>query len=196
MEIARPELVARLELIERMIQEGRRTVERWGWVYAMWGVGHVVGVAATFAWPARAGLVWAVAMATCGVTMGVVASRRQKNQRAEPQLSRALSAVWGAFGLMLVFLFSSFVAPATESASAWCAVFSAAYGGAFFASGHIAQWAPMKANGLLWGAAAIAMKFIGDAPALAVFGAMALFGEIGFGLYAMAHERKTIAVGQ
>ena len=51
---------------------------------------------------------------------------------------------------------------------------------------------PMKINGLLWWAGGIAIRFLGGGAALAVLAALALAGEVGFGLYAMAHERKAI----
>ena len=51
-------------------------------------------------------------------------------------------------------------------------------------------------NGLLWWAAGMTIKFLGASEALAVFAGMALVGEVGFGLYAMAHERKVLASGE
>ena len=80
--------------------------------------------------------------------------------------------------------------------SQWFSVFCAAYGCAFLASGHILKWAPAKVNGLLWWAAGMTIKFLGASEALAVFAGMALVGEVGFGLYAMAHERKVLASGE
>ena len=40
------------------------------------------------------------------------------------------------------------------------------------------------------------MKFLAGSATLAVFAAMVLIGEVGFGLYAMAHERKVLAGGK
>lgn len=39
------------------------------------------------------------------------------------------------------------------------------------------------------------MKYLNNEGALMLFGGMALIGEIGFGLYVMAHERKALAGG-
>ena len=38
----------RLDLIQNMIAEGRRSTERWGWVFVLWGVAYYVA----FAWSA------------------------------------------------------------------------------------------------------------------------------------------------
>jgi len=188
------ELVERVELIERMIEEGRRTIERWGWAYVMWGVGHLLGVLATVTLaPERIGIAWGVLMSACGITMGLVSRRMGRKQQVETQLNRALGSIWWTFGLMIVFLL--FSPPTQTTWSGWYAVFSAAYGGAFFASGHVLKWAPLKMNGLLWWAAGIAMKFLDGSAVLALFAVMALVGEVGFGVYAMAHEKKMMARG-
>ena len=42
---ANPELTERLELIESMIAEGRRSSESWGWVFVLWGVAYYVAIA-------------------------------------------------------------------------------------------------------------------------------------------------------
>ena len=190
------ELVARLDVIERMLEEGRRTIERWAWVYVLWGVGHALGVLASFTLPAqRVGLVWGGLMLGCGLATGVFAHRvaRRQPRSSEPRLHRALDAVWWSFAAVIVFLLITPPGPATIPQ--WFAMFSAAYGAAFLASGHIVEWTPAKLNGAAWWGAAVAMKFLDAPAALLVFGAMAVVGEIGFGLWAMAHERKVLAGG-
>jgi hypothetical protein len=190
------ELVARLDVIERMLEEGRRTIERWAWVYVLWGVGHALGVLASFTLTRPlVGYAWGGLMLACGLATGVFARRvaRRKPQASEQRFNRALDAVWWSFALIIVFLLITPPGPGTLPQ--WFAMFSAAYGAAFIASGHIVEWTPAKLNGAAWWAAAVAMKFL-DAPmTLVVFGAMAVVGEIGFGLWAMAHERKVLAGG-
>jgi hypothetical protein len=185
--------VARLELIERLVAEGRRTIERWGWVYVLWGVGHLVGVAASFTLPAlQAGLVWAGVMSACGIAMGVVVHRMSRlRPRAEQRFSRSLDAVWFGFGAMVTFLVLT--PPTNATAPVWFATYSAAYGAAFFASGHIAEWRAAKLNGIAWWAAAVAMKFLDAQSTFVIFAAMAAIGEIGFGFLVMAQERKAMA---
>ena len=39
------ELKDRLNLIETMIAEGRRTTESWGWVFVLWGLAYYVAIA-------------------------------------------------------------------------------------------------------------------------------------------------------
>ena len=40
-----PELTERLELIESMIAEGRRSTTRWAWTIVLWGVAFYVAIA-------------------------------------------------------------------------------------------------------------------------------------------------------
>ena len=47
------ELNDRLALIERMIAEGRRTTESWGWTFVLWGVVYYVAIAWSAWSPAR-----------------------------------------------------------------------------------------------------------------------------------------------
>ena len=129
-------------------------------------------------------------MLACGAIMGIGGYRMAKKQQVKTQLNRAISSVWWAFCLMLLFLFCS--PPTHSSWLAWIAIFCAAYGATFFASGHILKWMPMKINGLLWWAGGIAIRLLDGGAALAVFAVLALAGEVGFGLYTMAHERKAL----
>ncbi len=50
------ELKDRLNLIETMIAEGRRTTESWGWVFVLWGVAYYVAIAWSAWGPQCAGL--------------------------------------------------------------------------------------------------------------------------------------------
>jgi hypothetical protein len=39
------ELKERLSIIERMIAEGRRATESWGWTFVLWGVAFYIALA-------------------------------------------------------------------------------------------------------------------------------------------------------
>ena len=39
------EIRERLNLIENMISEGRRTTESWGWSFILWGVAYYIAIA-------------------------------------------------------------------------------------------------------------------------------------------------------
>ena len=65
------ELLDRIDLIERMVGEGRRTTQYWGWTFVLWGVGQLVALV----WSNYGGnpaVAWPVTMIACGVltTMG------------------------------------------------------------------------------------------------------------------------------
>src|SRR5215469_15502 len=50
-ETSTQDLKERLELIESMIAEGRRSNESWGWVFLLWGVAYYVAIGwATWGW--------------------------------------------------------------------------------------------------------------------------------------------------
>ena len=190
------ELVERLDVIEKMIHEGRRSMERWGWAYVVWGTGHLLGVIASVMLPEeQAGRAWGILMSACGITMGLGFSRmsqkRRKELGVETHSNRALTGVWWAFSFVMIFLFLPH--NVGVNTNAWLGIFSTAYGGAFFASGYILKWNPMKANGFLWVATGFLMPYLSQSVALVLFGAAALIGEIGFGIYTMNHEKKVLS---
>ena len=43
-EISARELSERLDLIQSMIAEGRRSTESWGWVFLLWGVAYSIAI--------------------------------------------------------------------------------------------------------------------------------------------------------
>jgi hypothetical protein len=68
------ELKDRLNLIENMIAEGRRTTESWGWTFVLWGVAYYVAIAWS-SW-GHGTLAWPVTMIAAGVLTAVFASRQ------------------------------------------------------------------------------------------------------------------------
>src|SRR5271169_100681 len=95
------ELRDRLSLIENMIAEGRRSTERWGWTFVLWGVAYYVAIA--WATWGHGALAWPVTMITAGVTTGILASRKTRNW-PETVKSRAIGSVWIAIGISLFLL--------------------------------------------------------------------------------------------
>src|ERR1039458_8565260 len=69
----------RLSLIETMIAEGRRTTERWGWTFVLWGVAYYVAMAWA-AWGGYGNLAWPVTMISAALLTALPISRRRQSQ--------------------------------------------------------------------------------------------------------------------
>ncbi len=51
------ELLERIEVIERMMRDGRRSVEYWGWTQVLWGTAYLVAIVWTVV-SSKPGLAW------------------------------------------------------------------------------------------------------------------------------------------
>lgn len=185
----REEIDQRLALIERMIAEGRRDTEYWGWAFVLWGAGHLAALAAS---AAGVSLAWPIAMSACGVLMGVEAGRRARRRGTKStSIGRALAAVWISLGIAM------FVAGFIGGASGFLSgahivvAFFLLMGAASFASGLMLRWRWWAALGAVWWAAAAAAMVSGSpAVILWIFVSLALVGEVGVGAALMILERR------
>jgi hypothetical protein len=182
------ELLARIALIERMVSQGRRSTEYWGWCFALWGIGQLTAIAwATLG--GRPGLAWGVTMAACGIITGLVIAKKKATEQAETLVSRSLGAIWLCFGVSISLL--SFVGNPIGifSERAACAVFLALMGLTNASSGIILRWPLQVVNGIVWWLAAVFAMLGPEKLVPWVMIVMILVGEVVFGLYLMARER-------
>ena len=182
------ELLARIDLIERMVSQGRRSTEYWGWCFALWGTGQLTAIAwATLS--GKPGLAWGVTMAACGILTGLVMARKKAAEQTETLLSRSLGAIWLSFGVSISLL--AFIGNPTLvfTDRSFCAVFLALMGMTNVSSGIILRWPLQVVSGIIWWLAAI-VTMLGPAKMVPwILIAMIFCGEIVFGLYLMVRER-------
>jgi hypothetical protein len=183
------ELLARIDLIERMVLEGRRKTQYWGWSFLLWGSGHLVAMA----WQVisgKPGVAWGVTMSVCAAITAVIASTRKSSS---PTLSsRALGGVWFGMGISISLLAALGLPFHTLQPESFVAVFFVLTGAAHFASSQILQWRVQLFLGLIWWGAAV-LALVGPREWIGwTFIVMALFGEVGFGLYLMAKEKADL----
>src|ERR1700739_336577 len=98
------ELTERLSLIERMIAEGRRNTENWGWTFVLWGVAYYVAIAWS-TW-GHSPWAWPVTMLIAVIVTVAVASSRT-GEHPETTLGRAMGSIWIALGISMFLLFAA-----------------------------------------------------------------------------------------
>jgi hypothetical protein len=182
------ELLDRIDLIERMIGEGRRTTQYWGWTFVLWGVGQLIALG----WSIYGGnpaVAWPVTMIACGVLTVIGSRRMHAREGAETYVSRALGAIWFSCGISISVLAFIGNPKGTFTASSFLAAFFALMGFANFASGLVLRWRLQQSLGILWWAAAAVAMLAPDQFVGWTFVGMDVVGEILFGLYLMAKER-------
>jgi hypothetical protein len=183
------ELLDRLRLIEHMMVEGRRTTERWGWMFLLWGTGPLLGMWWEARGPRRE-LAWPVVTLLCMIVNGAVVRRRRRRGTARSTVGMAISAVWWAAGAaMLVLALAAAWSRALDLRALYILFFALA-AVAYTASSITLRWGPQFAAGLVWWAAALA-AFVLPASQLSLVAAGALLlGSVTFGAWLTYREWK------
>ena len=100
------EMKERLNLIETMIAEGRRTTESWGWTFVLWGVAYYVALAWSMLGQGNwADWAWPVTM-IAGVALTVAIAMRKGRTQPTTKIGRAIASVWNAMGISMMLLSS------------------------------------------------------------------------------------------
>ena len=185
------ELKERLRLIERMIAEGRRDTEKWGWTFVLWGAAYYVALA----WSAWGHGVWAwPATISIAVLVTVVVAFQKAGNRPETTLGRAIGAIWIALGISMFLLFLALgLSGRLRDQHLFVAVISAILGMANGASALILRWKAQFACAVVWWVAVVATCFGTDAQSTSAFLVAIFLCQIAFGVYGMiaeAQERK------
>jgi hypothetical protein len=181
------ELADRLNLIESMIAEGRRTTESWGWTFVLWGIAYYVAIA--WAAAGHPALAWPVTMAAAGTITGVVASRRE-HDKPSTTLGRSMAAIWVSLGITLFLLMMSLAWSGRLDAHNSVAIVGAMLGMANCTSSIILRWKMQFACALVWWAVAVLACFASESVSGIGFLVAIFFCQIGFGLYCMFAESR------
>jgi hypothetical protein len=188
MQQGRNELLNRLDLMESMVQEGRRRTKYWGWTQVLWGTAYLVAIGWSN-WLGQSEIAWPVTM-TAAVVITIAVGSRQKREHRQTTIARALGATWIAIGTAIVlYCFSTSISGHFEIHSFFCAV-EAFLGAANCASALVLRWRVQLLVSVVWWISAIATCFVGTAVVMPILIGDTLACLIGFGLYLMYCERR------
>jgi hypothetical protein len=143
------ELLERIDLIERMVMEGRRSTQYWGWNFVLWGTGQLLAIA----WSAYGGapaLAWGVTMAICGILTGIFIAVQRGRETRESITGRAIWSMWFSFGITIALLAFLGNPRALFTPRGFMVVFLALMGLTNVASGLVLRWRTQLGVGLLW----------------------------------------------
>jgi len=185
--IEEQDLKDRLNLIESMIAEGRRTTESWGWTFVLWGVAYYVAIA--WANWGRPYLAWPVTMIVASVLTGVLASRKA-TRHPETTIGRAMMAIWPSMGISIFILMLGLGITGRLEPHVGVAIISAMLGTANATSSIILKWKMQFASAVVWWAALAAALFGTENQAGIVFLVAIFFCQIVFGIYGMICESR------
>ena len=190
----RNDLVDRLNLMEAMITEGRATTARYGWIFVLWGLVDLAGMALELENPGRIWN-WPVVI-TSGMVLqaaGFAMQRRGGRCSSTSIRSRAMSAIWGMMGLTLVLYCFTAIFTHNTGGRGYLAAIFVIIGMANAISAIILRWGVQGAVAVFWWAGGLSFFFVPYTQRwfTAVFSLEMLFGMVFFGLYAMWLERRT-----
>jgi hypothetical protein len=175
------ELLERIEVIEAMIRDGRRSVVYWGWTQVLWGTAYLIAIGWTEL-AGRPGLAWPVCMIAATLITILVAGRRRSAAPGNT-LARALQGIWIALGISIFLYCVCLGASHHFNMNALIAAVEFFLGAANFATAITLQWKVQGAVGVLWWAAGISTLFVAEGLVLPILAAVTLVGMIGFGLF-------------
>jgi hypothetical protein len=202
-EISARELSERLDLIQSMIAEGRRSTESWGWVFLLWGVAYSIAIGwaswggSLSVWghsyvavgSVRSGLAWPVTMCFAViVTLAIGLSRGRP--RTATSLVRSVVSIWIAVGIAMLVIFPAFGFTGRLEEHTFVALIAAMLGVANGASGMILRWKAQIGCAIVWWITSVAACFGSIAQLTAVFLIAILVCQIIFGAYAMILESR------
>jgi hypothetical protein len=183
------ELLTRFELVERMVKEGRRSTEYWGWTFVLWGTAYLLATGWSY-WFHMAGVAWSVTMIAAVLITVAVIQAKKKRGMLSTTLSRSIISVWNAVGIaLMIFCFSASLSGHAESHT-FVAAIECFLGVANFASSQILRWPTQLFVALLWWVSAAATCFAPETAVAPIFIGATLIGMIGFGLYLMYCEHR------
>ena len=185
------ELKDRLTLIERMISEGRRETESWGWIFVLWGVVYYAAIAwslwghTRWAWPVTI---------TAGVVITIVVAALRGGDSNSTTLGRAVGSIWVATGVSMFLLFLAMgMSGRLNDQHIFVAVIAAILGMANGASGLLLRWKVQMGCAVVWWATAVISCFGSAEVNTIVFVAAIFLCQIVFGIYggtAGAHRKS------
>jgi hypothetical protein len=187
------ELLQRIELMETMITEGRRSTARYGWVFVMWGLVYFAAMGWAFFLP-FANFAWPVCIVTAIVILNVAKVRQRRRGTSENLRSSNIEAVWKGMGIAITLFIYAAIASHHMNGPAFWAAISFFVGLAHSISAMILRWWMQGIVAAIWLAGGIATFFFTrPSEGIGIFLVAIFFGQILFGLYVMMLERRRIA---
>jgi hypothetical protein len=190
------ELTERLELIESMIAEGRRSTTRWAWTIVLWGVAFYVAIAWSSGmlggpiWGQHY-MAWPVTMVGTWLLSWGLATRMDKSAKVPLTTMRlAIMSIWAAMGISMFALLLPLGLSGRADQQVCVAVVATLLGTANAASGMLLKWKAQFACAVVWWLAAVASLFGTVTQSSIAFLVAIFFCQIVFGIYAMICESR------
>lgn len=185
-ETSAQDLKDRLNMIESMIAEGRRTTRSWGWRHVLWGIAFYVAIGWSFL--GHSPWAWPITM-LAAVIVTVIVGSTATGRSVETSMGRALGSIWLASSISIfVVLFALGFSGRLNDVHVFIAVLAGMLGLPNAATGLILRWRLQMGCAVVWWAAAVAACVVSANQAVVIFVIAVFIGMIAFGAYGMVHD--------
>lgn len=193
------DLKARLQLIENMIAEGRRSTQSWGWTFLLWGFAYYVAIfwatwsVRPWSWPASLfegnHWAWPITMFSTAALTVFIGVRQGKGKPQTPA-GRAISSIWFSIGISMILLFPALSIAGRIDHHSFIAIVCSMLGVANGACGMILRWRAELASACVWWIASVLACLGSEQQTITVFLGAIFLCQFVFGAYAMALEAR------
>jgi hypothetical protein len=182
------DVLARVSLMESLIEQGRASARRWGEFAVLWGTGSLIA----YLWEAHTGNwhSWLWLDAVAYPLEAILWIRRWRQIRAITQSMRFVNALWLFTGLSMNLLGFSGLFQTQMSGRAINQMVMLVMGTANLVSGTAFRWPLQIIIGAMFWGAAIAFLFVNGPFYFWTYVSATFFGEVCFGIYLLITERK------
>ena len=185
---SKDELLSRLEIVEAMLREGRKSTSYHGWAFVLWGVAFLVAIG-WMKWLPYGYLAWVVTIPVAALVSSIWGGRARDCNMKTP-VGRSLAAIWIAVSAALfMYMFSVGYSGHAEMHTLWAAM-ETLLGVANCASAITLRWRIQMGVAILWFIAAAASCFVPLALLIPILATATLIGQVGFGLYLTYLENR------
>jgi hypothetical protein len=187
---SRDDLLQRLALMETMIAEGRRSTTRCGWIFVLWGLVDIGGMA--WEWFRPSYWIWPTVLTVGFALYFLIRALKQEGPaRCANMEGRTVGAIWSMMGLATtLYVAAGMVRHLTWQCSYIAAIFMM-IGLAHAISAMVLRWRVQGMVAALWWAGGIAMFFAHSGKEIfVIFPLEMFFGMVLFGLYGMWLDRR------
>jgi hypothetical protein len=187
---SREDLIQRLAMMEMMIAEGRRSTTRCGWIFVLWGLVNIAGMA--WEWERPSYWIWPTVLAVgFGLLFLIRAMQKRDPARCANIEGRAVGAIWSMMGLATTLYVAAGISRHLTWQYSYVAAIFMFVGLAHAISAMILRWRVQGVVAALWWVGGIAMFFAHSGNEIfVVFPLEMFFGMVLFGLYGMMLDRR------
>lgn len=189
---SRADLLERLTVLEHMVNEGRRSTEKWGWNFILWGIAPLLALFWQIHWP-HPNWSWPVMMTLAAAITATVSSRHDAREpKPDNAVHRALSSVWAVSGSSIfLYIVVAALSHHADDLRAFLATLFILLAIPNTVSAAVLRWRTQYLVSGMWWCAVVMAFFAPISWEIPIYVIALLVGNVAFGIYLSIIERRS-----